>query len=261
MPCQLVARNSHGEEARITALIKTQGSDTKLVGQMQPYSEALGLGALQQNGHRIPALVSQIADGENGGVMMNEFPAAFLQAHRSIGKGTGERKTIAVNGTEYLNWLEANGISKQCFPEIQARHQQRIWERCQQPPSPEAVQRAIASLQQQESSFSIDGASWTNNISWVQGYANVLEPMQQLSARFHAVFDPLVADNPMVRASRPYKQALLHLLLLETSCFRYWGQGTWTNHAHELFRRGIALLDQQAQGNGDEPVDCKPAEA
>jgi hypothetical protein len=261
MPCQLVARNSHGAEARITALIKTQGSDTKLVGQMQPYSEALGLGTLEHNGHRIPALVSQIADGENGGVMMNEFPAAFLQAHRSIGERTGERKTIAVNGTEYLNWLEANGISETSFPEIQARHQQRIWERCQQPPSPEAVEHAIASLQEQDSNFCIDGASWTNNISWVQGYANVLEPMQQLSARFHAVFDPLVADDPIVRASSPYRQALLHLLLLETSCFRYWGQGTWTDHARELFRRGMALLDEQAQGDGDEPVDCKPAEA
>jgi hypothetical protein len=35
---------------------------------------------------------------------------------------------------------------------------------------------------------------------------------------------------------------LLHLLLLETSCFRYWGQGTWTDYAREIHRRGEALL-------------------
>ena len=37
IPNQLLARNSRGEEISMTALIKTQGSDTKLVGQMQPY--------------------------------------------------------------------------------------------------------------------------------------------------------------------------------------------------------------------------------
>ena len=40
-----------------------------------------------------------------------------------------------------------------------------------------------------------------------------------------------------------YQNALLHLLLLETSCFRYWGQGTWTEYAHELQRRGEAALE------------------
>ena len=44
LPNRLVARNAQGEEVSILALIKTQGSDTKLVGQMQPCYEALGLG-------------------------------------------------------------------------------------------------------------------------------------------------------------------------------------------------------------------------
>jgi hypothetical protein len=43
LPHRLVARNSSGRSVSITAIIKTQGSDTKLVGQMQPYYEALGL--------------------------------------------------------------------------------------------------------------------------------------------------------------------------------------------------------------------------
>jgi len=66
--------------------------------------------------------------------------------------------------------------------------------------------------------------------------------MQQLSAQFHAHFDPLVAADPTITAPPAYREALLHLLLLETSCFRYWGQGTWTDYAREIHRRGEALL-------------------
>jgi hypothetical protein len=99
---------------------------------------------------------------------------------------------------------------------------------------------AIQAIGQQQAS--LDGASWTNNLSWVEGYANVLEPMQELSAAFHRHFDPLVAADPAVTGTARYQQALLHLLLLETSCFRYWGQGSWTDYAAEIHRRGMALL-------------------
>jgi hypothetical protein len=87
------------------------------------------------------------------------------------------------------------------------------------------------------------GASWTNNLSWVEGYANVLEPMASLSAAFHQRFDSLVAADPAVTQGEPYQRALLHLLLLETSCFRYWGQGSWTDYATEIHRRGLACLE------------------
>ncbi len=76
-PHRLVARNSRGETLAITAIIKTQGSDTKLIGQMQPYYEAKGLGRIELGGKAVPSLVSQISDGENGGVMMNEFPPKY----------------------------------------------------------------------------------------------------------------------------------------------------------------------------------------
>ena len=92
----------------------------------------------------------------------------------------------------------------------------------------------------------MEGASWTSNLSWVAGYDNVLEPMNDLSARFHRRFDDMVAADPSATSQRPYQEALLHLLLLETSCFRYWGQGTWTDYARELFRRGEALLQDVA---------------
>ena len=43
LPHRLVCRNAAGETASIVAIVKTQGSDTKLVAQMQPWYEARGL--------------------------------------------------------------------------------------------------------------------------------------------------------------------------------------------------------------------------
>ncbi|MCX7935897.1 MAG: glycosyl hydrolase family 57, partial [Planctomycetota bacterium] len=79
LPHRLVARNSRGESISIIALIKTQGSDNKLVAQMQPLYEARRLSRQHLGGQSVPPLVTQIGDGENGGVMMNEFPPAYLR--------------------------------------------------------------------------------------------------------------------------------------------------------------------------------------
>ena len=88
----------------------------------------------------------------------------------------------------------------------------------------------------------MDGASWTDNLSWVKGYENVLEPMNQLSADFHRKFDSLVQQAPSVTKTPEYQGALLYTLLVETSCFRYWGQGTWTDYARELYNLGQGLI-------------------
>ena len=241
-PNRLIARNSHGDTAEITVLIKTQGSDTKLVGQMQPCYEAMGLQQQTREGRQLPSLVSQIADGENGGVMMNEFPSAYCQAnHRIRDESNG---TVALNGSEYLELLEADGFSSEHFPLIQAKHQHQLWQAVGDKPTAEAVNTAIAELGESDNRFSMEGASWTNNLSWVKGYENVLEPINQLSADFHRVFDPQVAADPAVTGSHNYRSALLQLLLLETSCFRYWGQGTWTDYATAIYEEGKKALNQ-----------------
>jgi hypothetical protein len=242
-PNQLVARSSSGAVATITALIKTQGSDSKLVGQMQPYHEALGYGRLPLGGITIPSLVCQIADGENGGVMMNEFPPAYIQAHQRLAAAGGATaSTVAIHGTEYLELLAAAGVTSEQFPPIQAVQQHRIWQEVGDSPDPASVHDAITRLQASDPSFTMTGSSWTNHLSWVEGYADVLEPLEQLSAAFHQLFDPLVAQDGAVTHSSAYQEALLPLLLLETSCFRYWGQGTWTEYAREIHRRGQAAL-------------------
>ena len=246
-PNQLVARNSRGETVSIVALIKTQGSDTKLVGQMQPYHEALGLGRQSLAGKSIPSLVSQIADGENGGVMMNEFPAAFIQAHQTIASQVDPVSTVALNGTEYLELLEAAGVEASDYPKIQAIQQHKLWHNSDSPINPESIEAAINNLKETDPSFSMDGASWTNNLSWIKGYENVLEPINSLSAKFHQLFDPLVTKDAAITHTPHYQEALLYLLLLETSCFRYWGQGTWTNYANEIHRRGEAMVEAANQ--------------
>jgi hypothetical protein len=242
LPNRLVARNSQGETISITALIKTQGSDTKLVAQMQPYYEAKSRGKQQLGGKSIPCLVTQIADGENGGVMMNEFPRDFPRPWQEM-RGSQDG-VVGCNGTEYLELLAAEGITEADYPVCQAVQQHKIWQIV--PPehaTTTAVESAIESLKATDGRFHMDGASWTNNLSWVQGYENVLTPMYRLSALFHQKFDALVAADPSVTSRSDYQAALLYNLLVQTSCFRYWGQGTWTEYAKELYRRGMALVE------------------
>lgn len=241
LPNRLVARNSRGETISITALIKTQGSDTKLVAQMQPYHEAKGRSHQQLGGISVPSCVTQIADGENGGVMMNEFARDYQPVWHDIkDQNTG---VVGINGTEYLELLEAAGIHPQDFPPCQAVGQFKIWDRIgTEGVTPDKVETAIQDLQATDHQFHMDGASWTDDLSWVKGYENVLEPMNQLSAMFHQKYDPQIEANPLTTQRSDYQEALLYTLLVETSCFRYWGQGTWTDYARELFRRGEHLL-------------------
>jgi len=124
LPHRLVCRNSKGESVSIIAIIKTQGSDTKLVAQMQPYYEAVGLSRWDFAGKKVPPLVTQIADGENGGVMMNEFPGKYLEVAR---ESSGSNVPL-INVTEYLEHLAAMGIIEKDFPELVPLFQKRIWD-------------------------------------------------------------------------------------------------------------------------------------
>lgn len=223
LPHRLIARNSQGETESITALIKTQGSDTKLVGQMQPYYEAKNYSPKPLGNVLVPPLVTQIGDGENGGVMMNEFPNAFKKAWHEMAQDV-----VGMTGTEYLELIEAAGCNPDDYPACQPIGQHLIWQQVSKENStPDAVENAIAQLKQTHPNFHIDGASWTNHLSWVKGYENVLTPINKLSALFH--------ENRNTRS----REALLYNLLLQTSCFRYWGQGVWTDYAREIYRRGV----------------------
>ncbi len=234
LPHRLVCRNSAGQEVSIIAIIKTQGSDTKLVAQMQPYYEAKGLSRWELAGKQVPPLVTQIADGENGGVMMNEFPSKYLEAVREC---SGSRTPI-MNVSEYLDQLAALGLGEKDFPTLQPIHQKRLWEKFKPGDGEKKLAALIEELKKQDHRFHMEGGSWTNDISWVRGYENVLGPMEKISA----LFNEKVLQRNIPTSDPRYRKALFHLFCSQTSCFRYWGQGTWTDYGRELCRRTEAIL-------------------
>ena len=234
LPHRLVCRNSAGETAEIIAVLKTQGSDTKLVAQMQPYYEAKGLSRLQFAGRSVPLLVTQIADGENGGVMMNEFPSKYTEVVRE-GSGSG---TPLMNVSEYLENLFATGIREDALPVLQPIFQKRIWDRFRQGQGDGELSRVIEDLRREDGRFHVDGGSWTNNISWVRGYDTLLGPMERVSSLFfEKVLKPQLPSN-----GHSYRNALFHLMVSQTSCFRYWGQGIWLDYGREICRRATEIL-------------------
>jgi hypothetical protein len=235
LPHRLVAKNSRGEVASIIAIIKTQGSDTKLVAQMQPYYEARGLSRIGLGAKQVPQLVTQIADGENGGVMMNEFPSKYFEVMR---EASGS-ETAPVNVSEYLEYLAAIGVDEKDFPEIQPVMQHRIWSRFKEGAGPEAMNALIETLRKEDGRFHMEGGSWTNNISWVRGYDSLLGPMERASA----LFAQKILEKGVDPSEHRYRNALFHLLISQTSCFRYWGEGVWTNYGRELCRRTADILE------------------
>jgi Glycosyl hydrolase family 57 len=235
IPYRLVARNAGGEILSITAIIKTQGSDTKLVGQMQPYYEAKSLSRVDLAGRSIPLLVSQIADGENGGVMMNEFPPKYLEVMREASGSD----VVPANVTEYLEYLNSIGIQENDFPAIQPIMQKRIWDRLSKRgggATADELEKVLEELRKEDQRFTMEGGSWTNNISWVRGYNDVLGPIEQTSA----FFAEKTAD--VKSSEQRYRNALFHMLMTQTSCYRYWGTGLWTDYARELCRRTNDIL-------------------
>jgi hypothetical protein len=236
LPHRLICRSASGAEASIVALIKTQGSDSKLVGQMQPWYEARSLARGGLAGRDVPPLVTQIADGENGGVMMNEFPPKYFEVVRAA---SGSDVPL-LNGTEYLEHLFASGVREDELPVIQPLFQGRIWSRVQPGDGRERLSAVIEELRREDTRFHMEGGSWTSDRTWVRGYENVLGPMEAASTLFH---EKAAAPGSAGGAHR-YRNALLHLLASQTSCYRYWGEGAWTDFGRELCRRTTEILDQ-----------------
>ena len=200
---------------------------------MQPYYEAKSLSRWELAGKSVPPLVTQIADGENGGVMMNEFPPKFMEV---ASESTGS-DTPMMNVTEYLEYLFVMGIKESDLPVIQPIHQKAIWDRIAPGDGPEKVEKTIEELRRVNHHFHMDGGSWTNDISWVKGYENVLGPMEDASSLFYEK-----VLKPGIPASDPrYRNALFHLMTAQTSCYRYWGQGLWTDYGREICRRAMEI--------------------
>ena len=68
----------------------------------------------------------------------------------------------------------------------------------------------------------------------------MLKPMEAASAMFNAK----VLNTNVPSSENRYRNALYHLLLTQTSCYRYWGEGLWSDYGRELCRRTIDILER-----------------
>jgi hypothetical protein len=165
---------------------------------------------------------------------MNEFPPKFVEVVREC---SGSR-TPMLNVTEYLEQLFAAGVQPGDLPAIQPLFQQRIWQQMPPGDGPDRLADVIEHLRREDGRFHVEGGSWTSDLSWVRGYDQVLVPMEQASALFHerVLARGVPSDDPR------YRRALFYLLAAETSCYRYWGEGVWTDYGAELAHRVADII-------------------
>jgi hypothetical protein len=62
--------------------------------------------------------------------------------------------------------------------------------------------------------------------------------MEQASALFHQ----RVLGRGVPGHDPRYRKALFHLPAAETRCYRYWGEGVWTDYGAELARRATDMV-------------------
>ena len=181
LPHRLRCTSSGGDTAEIVAVVKTQGSDTKLVAQMQPYYEAKGLSRLSW-----PATWGATAGhaGRRRRERRGDDERVSPQVPRGRRSAPAPRTPI-LNVTKYLEQLFATGI--------QPGDPYRPSSRCTSTASGSSWHAATADrladvieqLRREDSRFHVEGGSWTSDLSWVRGYDQVLVPMEQASALFH----------------------------------------------------------------------------
>jgi hypothetical protein len=147
-----------------------------------------------------------------------------------------------MNVTEYLEHLFAMGIAEKDLPTLQPLHQFKIWQKIKPGAGPDKLAQAIEECRKEDHRFHMEGGSWTNNLSWVQGYENILGPMEKLSSRFNEV---VLKRKTLNMNETRFRNVLFHLLTAETSCYRYWGQGMWTDYGREIIRRADEVITHE----------------
>jgi len=60
--------------------------------------------------------------------------------------------------------------------------------------------------------------------------------------RASALFQERVLVDGVSPAEGRYRNALYHLLTAQTSCYRYWGEGIWTDYGSEIARRTAEIV-------------------
>ncbi len=58
-----------------------------------------------------------------------------------------------------------------------------------------------------------------------------------------AMFNEKVLAQGIAASDPRYRNALYHLLMTQTSCYRYWGEGLWADYGRELCHRTIQIVE------------------
>jgi hypothetical protein len=66
----------------------------------------------------------------------------------------------------------------------------------------------------------------------------VLGPMEQASV----LFSQKAVNAGIDPSERRFRNALYHLLVTQTSCYRYWGEGAFADYGREFCRRLMEIL-------------------
>lgn len=241
LPHRLVARNSQGAIASIVVFIRPSNQTSTDVARMTAYEQATQVSdRLALNGASVPPIITHIADGENGDAMMNEFPSAFRNTWYNLNSQQG--RVVSMTFSEYLEHLEALGCTIDQLPPCQAAGHAQLWKIVDTQNISNPADAIAQSL------HSSPGLSLTGNTGKTlyppQPPSSHPYLMSQLSTRFHATIAQAEAqpEAPPLRQQYRYRNALLHHLLTQTSCFMRWQDPTWHAYARELYRRGEAIL-------------------
>lgn len=233
IPHQLMARNREGAIASIPVFIRPSNQTPTDVARLSAYSQAQALGDRPCiNGISLPPIVMHIGDGENGEAMMNEFPSAFRNTWYDV--SNQNQGVVSMTPSEYLESLEKLGCSIRDLPTCQAVGQAQVWS-------------VLSSLTTSELTGAIATAVTGNLGSKIyppQAANSHPRLMSKLSTLFHATIARASSDPgtmPLQQQYR-YRNALLHHLLFQTSCFMRWPEDTWHTYARELHRRTEAIL-------------------
>ena len=112
--------------------------------------------------------------------MMNEFPSKYLDVMREASGSD----TPPVNVTEYLEYLDYVWASARRTSRHPAHHAEAHLGPVPGDGGAGSPGEGHRGPAKEDSRFHMEGGSWTNNLSWVRGYGDVLGPMEQVSALF-----------------------------------------------------------------------------
>jgi len=150
-----------------------------------------------------PALVIPASDGENGNVMMNEFfPSTFARFFKDLVDDNVSSMTV----TEFL---------KEYYPRIESKIK-----------------------------IAEEGSSWIgSHKNWQEGDERIKinKKILKLSERFHEIDDKLKKIEPNKKMLEKFESIKHLLLIVETSCYTYWGTDFWFEQA----RKTLEVLEKK----------------